>query len=90
MHYLLHIGETCRCTDLLEGVLYLVSPFHLLFHLLLKELAPHLLNHVVLLHFQLIRVLVLVCRSLRDLLLSRHPVHSPLKGLFLVLDGLVE
>ena len=47
----LHIGQTCRGTDLLESLLDLLCPLHLLLHLLLEELAPHLLDHVVFLHF---------------------------------------
>ena len=90
VHDLLNIGQASGCADLLKSVLDLKSSLHLPLHLLLKELTPHLLHHVVLLHLQLVRVLVLVCSGLRDLLLARHAVHATLQGLLLVLNGFVQ
>ena len=90
MHDLLHVREARGSPDLLERVLDLEGPLHLALHLLLEELTPHLLDHVVLLHLELVRVFVLVGRGLCDLLLPSHSVHSSLQGLLLVLNGFVQ
>ena len=90
MHDFLHVRETCRGTDLLEGVLDLVGSLHFTFHLLFEELAPHLLDHVVFLHLELVRVLVLVSCSFGNFLLAGNAIHSSLESLLLVLDGFIE
>ena len=90
MHDFLNIGETCRRTNLLEGVLDFVCSLHFLFHFLLEELRPHLLNHVVLLHLQFVGVLVFICSCFSDLLLTGNAVHPSLECFFLIFNGFVQ
>ena len=77
-------------SDLLEGVLDLERLLHLFLHFLLEELAPHFLDHEVLPQLDLVRVLVLIGRSLCNLALSPHSVHPLLQGLLLVPDALLQ
>jgi hypothetical protein len=84
MNYLLDIRVACGCSDLLEGVFNGEGLLHLLFHLLLKELAPHLLYHVVFSQLDLIRVFVFISSCFSNLTLSPDSIHSLLESIFLV------
>ena len=90
MHDFLDVSKACACTDLLECVFNLIGSFHLAFHLFLKELGPHLLDHEVLLHLELIGVLVFICSCFSDLLLTGNAVHPSLECFFLIFNGFVQ
>ena len=63
----LYVIDGCLRADPLEGILYNSTSLHLLIHLHLVVLAPHLLDHEVLPEFHLILVLVLIGGSFRNL-----------------------
>ena len=87
---LLHIGEASLRPYLLKRLLYFRRARHLLVHLRLKEGAPELLRQKVLIHFELVRVFIVVGRLIADLLLPRVSLDSALeRGLFVV-EGLED
>jgi hypothetical protein len=90
VHDFLDVSKACACTDLLECVFNLIGSFHLAFHLFLKELGPHLLDHEVLLHLELIGVLVFIGSCLCNLVLSVYTIHPSLDSFLLVLDGFIQ
>ena len=85
LHDLLNIGETRLRSNLLESLLNLSSACHFLLHLVLKESAPEFLSQEVLVHLQLIRVLVVICSLVTDLLLASVSLDTPLQGSFLII-----
>ena len=48
------------------------------------------MNEELISHLDLILILILICGHVGNFLLSPNSVHSPLKRLLLVLDGLLE
>ena len=86
----LDVSDSSLRPDPLECVLNNVWLVHLFVHLHLVVLAPHLLDHEVLAHLDLILVLVLIGSGFRDLALSLHAIHPLLQRILLVLDARLE
>ena len=85
LHDLLNIGETRLRSNLLEGLLNLCCSRHLFVHLGLEEGAPELLSKEVLVHLKLVRVLVIICSLIPDLLLPCIALDSSFKSSLLVI-----
>ena len=88
LHDLLDVGEARLRPDLLEGLLDFGRPRHLFVHLGLKEGAPKLLRQEILVHLQLVRILVVICSLISDLLLASVALDSSFKSGLLVIEGL--
>lgn len=86
MDDLLHISQASARSDFLERIFNFISALHLLFHLFLQKGAPHFLDHVVLLHFQFVGVLILVGCGFSNFLLPSDALHASLKSFFLIFD----
>ena len=84
---LLDVREASLSSDLLEGLLDLSIFGHLSVHFGLQKCRPELLSKEILVHFELIGVLVVVCSLISDLLLASVSLDASLKGSFLVVKG---
>lgn len=87
---LIDIGETGSSSDLLESILNSIVSVHLFFHLFLEERREKSVDQELVSHLDLILILVLIGRHVSNLLLSPDSVHSSLKCLLFILDGLLE
>lgn len=90
MDYLLYICDSCLSSNLLEGVFYSLWTLHLLIHLHLVELGPHLLNHEVFSQFNFILIFVLIGCCFSNLTLPSYTVHSFLEGFFFITDTCLQ
>ena len=82
---LLNVREASLCVDLLESLLDFSIASHLFLHLGFEESAPKLLRQEVLVHLQFIRIFVVVCSLVSDLLLSSVPLDAPFESSLLVI-----
>ena len=85
MDNLLNVRETSLCVDLLESLLDFSVSRHLFLHLGFEESAPKLLRQEVLVHLQLIRIFVVICSLVSDLLLSSVALDTSFEGSLLVI-----
>ena len=85
MDDLLNVREASLCVDLLESLLDFSVSRHLFLHLSFEECAPKLLRQEVLVHLQLIRIFVVICSLVSDLLLSSVALDASFEGSLLVI-----
>ena len=82
---LLNVREASLCVDLLESLFDFGISSHFLLHLGFKESAPKLLRQEVFIHLELIRIFVVVCCLVPDLLLPCVALDASLEGSLLVI-----
>lgn len=83
---ILDVGKTSGRSDSLKRLFDLGSAFHFFFHLVLEESTPESLSKEILVHFELVRVLVLGGSLLCNACLSLDSLNSSLKSHFFVMN----